>query len=115
MCPFELGRLRELYGFSWDGVASDGLRGPLTNGSRGLYWLAEEDNRILHVNILAAGDRRNFECVGTVQTCTGSTSCTTQRRNSPTITIMTTTGTIPRPSHVFQHFTRVDHVEFPNL
>ena len=90
MCPFELGRLRELYGFSWDGVASDGLTGPLTNGTRGLYWLAEEDNRTLHVNISAAGDLRNFECVGTVQTCTGSdsASCTTRRRTSPTITII---------------------------
>ena len=71
-------------------LVTDGLSGPLTNGSRELYWLAEEDNRTLHVNISAAGDLRNFECVGAVQTCmfTGSTSCTTQRRNSPTITII---------------------------
>ena len=94
MCPFELGRLRELYGFSWDSVASDGFSGSITNGSRGLYWLAEEDNRILHVDISAAGDRRNFKCVGTVQTCTGSSSppCSmTQRRKSPTITIVNNT------------------------
>ena len=90
MCPFELGRLRELYRFSWDGVTNDGLTGAIDNGTQGRYWLTEEDNRTLHVNISAVGHRRNFECVGAVQTCmfTGSTSCTTQRRNSPTITII---------------------------
>ena len=61
---------------------------PIRNDTRGVYWLAEEYNRILHVNISAAPDR-SFICVGVVQTCTGTSSCGLVGRDSPPITIIT--------------------------
>ena len=89
-CPFQFGRLRELYEFSWIGVRGDDV-GPITNGTLGVYWLADEDNRTLHVDFSAPRDLRNFQCVGAVQTCSGS-SCETKRRNSPTIMVLNTIG-----------------------
>ena len=85
-CPFQLGRLRELYEFSWDGVLGPGDVQPIANGTVGVYWLAKEDNRILHVNISAA-TLMEFQCVGEVQTCQTSSNCQPMERNSPTITI----------------------------
>ena len=92
-CPFQIGRLRELYEFSWDGVIGPGDVQPITNGTVGVYWLAEEDNRILHVNISAVAanpilSRMQFQCVGEVTACQASSSCDTVERNSPTITII---------------------------
>ena len=86
-CPFELGRLSELYEFSWNGVIGDSP-GPITNGTLGTYWLAEEDNRTLHVDFSAPRNVRNFQCVGAVQTCTSGSLCGTERRNSPTIMVL---------------------------
>ena len=89
-CPFPLGRLSSLYEFSWDRVV--GIVGsPITNGTRGVYWLAEENNRILHVNISAAPDSR-YQCIGAVQTCSGTPTCRVIGRDSPIITIIDTTG-----------------------
>ena len=90
-CPFQIGRLRELYEFSWDGVIGPGDVQPITNGTVGVYWLAEEDNRTLHVNISAI-TLKGFQCVGEVQTCHTSSLCQPMERNSPTINITTTTG-----------------------
>ena len=91
-CPFQLGRLRELYEFSWNGVIGDVI-GPITNGTLGVYWFTEEINRILHVDFESApGSLRNFQCVGAIQACTGSSSCTTARRSSPTIAVINTIG-----------------------
>ena len=90
VCLFELGRLSELYEFSWDGMSGDNS-GPITNGTLGVYWLAEENNRTLHVDISAPRDPRNFQCVGAVQTCSGS-SCDIESRNSPTIMVLNTIG-----------------------
>ena len=74
-CPFELGRLRELYEISWSTADSQGNRlAPITNATQGVYWLAREDNRTLHVNISTPGTLR-YQCVGEVQTCS-RTSCT---------------------------------------
>ena len=90
-CPFQLGLLRDLYNFSWHAVASDGFAGPIRNETQGVYWLAEEKNRILHVNITAAGNQRRFQCVGRVQICTGSTTCSVTQDleiNRPIITII---------------------------
>ena len=65
---------------------------PITNGTRGVYWLAEEYNRTLHVNISAAPDR-HFWCVGVVQTCSDTLSCVRRRGgDSPPITIINTIG-----------------------
>lgn len=63
--------------------------GPITNGTWGVYWLAEEDNRILHVNISVAPDR-HFQCVGAVQTCmtAQASTCRSEKRESPNISIM---------------------------
>ena len=72
---------------------------PITNGTRGVYWLAEENNRILHVDISAAPDR-SFWCVGVVQTCTGTSSCRPEGRDSPLITIIDSTG---KHKFVFVH------------
>ena len=59
-CPFQLGRLRELYEISWNGVIGDDIE-PMTNGSLGVYWLTEEISRILHVDFRSApGSLRNF-------------------------------------------------------
>ena len=91
-CPFQIGRLRELYEFSWDGVLGPGDVQPITNGTVGVYWLDEEDNRTLHVNISAATTLKGFQCVGEVQTCQTSSLCQPTERNSPTITITTTAG-----------------------
>ena len=66
--------------------------GPITNGSQ-VYWLAKENNRILHVNLSTPGDLRKFQCVGEVQTCTSS-SCRIEIRNSPTITVLNIIGAI---------------------
>ena len=90
-CPFQFGRLRELHEFSWDGVLGDSV-GRVDNGTLGVYWLAEENNTVLHVNISAPGSLRNVQCVGKVQTCTQSNSCERERRNSPTIMILNTIG-----------------------
>ena len=90
-CPLQLGRLTELYGFSWHGVIGDSS-GPITNGTLGVYWLAEENNRTLHVNISAPENLRNFQCIGAVQACSTSSSCRTERRNSPTITVLNIIG-----------------------
>ena len=62
---------------------------PIRNDTRGVYWLAEEYNRILHVNISAALDR-SFICVGVVQTCSGTSSCGVVGRDSPIINIIIT-------------------------
>ena len=91
-CPFQIGRLRELYEFSWDGVLGPDDVQPITNGTVGVYWLAEEDNRILHVTNIAATILKGFQCVGEVQTCQTSSSCEPVERNSPTIIIITTAG-----------------------
>ena len=91
-CPFPLGRLSSLYQFSWEHVLSSGLLGaPIRNDTRGVYWLAEDYNRTLHVNISAAPDR-SFQCVGAVQTCSSTSSCRVIGRDSPIITIMNTIG-----------------------
>ena len=82
-CPFPLGRLSSLYEFSWERVVGE-VGAPITNDTRGVYWLAEEYNRTLHVNISATQDRR-FWCVGTVQTCSGTSSCVRRGRDSPVI------------------------------
>ena len=75
VCPFEIGRLRELYEISWNTADSLGIGvRPITNTTDGVYWLEEEDNRILHVNISTPGPLR-YQCVGKVQTCS-RTSCT---------------------------------------
>ena len=92
-CPFQLGLLRNLYEFSWNTVASDGFPESIPDGTQGMYWLEEEKNRTLHVNILAAGNQRDFQCVGRVQICTGSTSdsCMVTQdstSSSPVITII---------------------------
>ena len=90
-CPFPLGRLSSLYTFSWERVLSSGLGVRLrSNDTRGVYWLDEEYNRTLHVNISAAPDRR-FQCVGAVQTCSGI-SCRLMERPSPIINITDNTG-----------------------
>ena len=89
-CPFPLGRLDSLYTFSWKRVVGE-IGVPLASGTRGVYWFAEEDNRILHVNTSAAPDR-SYICAGAVQTCRDTSSCTQQHRNSPNITIDMTTG-----------------------
>ena len=74
VCPFEIGRLRELYEISWSTAGSQGNRlGPVTNATDGVYWLEEEDNRTLHVNISTPGPLR-YQCAGEVQTCS-RTSC----------------------------------------
>ena len=95
-CPFQLGRLRELYEFSWDGVLAPNDIQPITNDTVGVYWLAEEYNRTLHVNVSAVAASplmmMQFQCVGKVQTCQGSSLCQKMERNSPTITITTTAG-----------------------
>ena len=91
-CPFQIGRLTELYEFSWDGVLNPGDVQPITNGTVGVYWLAEEDNRTLHVNISVATNLKGFQCVGKVQTCQTSSLCQPMERNSPTIMITTTAG-----------------------
>ena len=86
-CPFQFSRrLRELYEFSWDGVLGPRDVQPVTNGTLGVYWLAEEDNKTLHVDISAAR-LRQFQCVGRVRTCLTSSMCQAVERNSPTITI----------------------------
>ena len=91
-CPFSLGRLSSLYIFEWERVLSSGLGVRLrTNGTLGVYWLAEEYNRTLHVNISAVSDRR-FRCVGAVQTCSGTRPCRPVLRLSPNVTIMNTIG-----------------------
>ena len=92
-CPFQLGRLKELNEFSWNGVIGDVI-GPIPNGTLGVYWLTEEINRILHVDFASApGSLRNFQCVGAVQARTrSSSSCRTERRNSPTIAVVNTIG-----------------------
>ena len=72
-------------------MLNSGLGVPITNDTRGVYWLAEEYNRILHADISAAPDRR-FRCVGRVQTCSGTSSCRVERRDSPPITIIDTIG-----------------------
>ena len=92
-CPFQLGRLRELYKFSWDGVLAPDDIQPITNGTVGVHWLAEEDNRTLHVNISTA-TLMQYQCVGEIWTCQTilSSSCEEMERNSPTITITTTEG-----------------------
>ena len=94
-CPFQIGRLRELYEFSWDGVIGPGDVQPIPNGTVGVYWLAEEDNRTLHVNISATSQilkELQFQCVGEVTACRTSSSCEPVERNSPTINITTTAG-----------------------
>ena len=74
VCPFEIGRLRELYEISWSTANTQGNRlGPITNATQGVYWLEEEDNRTLHVNISTPGPLR-YQCVGKVQTCRYHTS-----------------------------------------
>ena len=90
-CPFQIGRLRELYEFSWDGVLAPDDIQPITNGTVGVYWLAEEENRTLHVNISATSPilrQLQFQCVGKVTACQTSSSCENVERNSPTITII---------------------------
>ena len=91
-CPFPLGRLDSLYTISWRCVVGE-IGVPLANGTRGVYWLAEENNRTLHVNTSAAPDL-SYICAGAVQTCrtTSTSSCIQQQRNSPNITINMTTG-----------------------
>ena len=86
VCPFELGRLRELYEISWSTAGSQGNRvGPATNG---VYWLEEEDNRTLHVNISTPGPLR-YQCAGEVQTCRRHTlMCETFSTPSPTFVVM---------------------------
>ena len=74
MCPFPLGRLESLYQFLWNGVDSNGRSGSITNGTAGVYWLAEERNSILHVNI-SGSPLQGFECVVTVQLCRPSSAC----------------------------------------
>ena len=75
VCPFEIGRLRELYDISWSTADAQGNRLRLiTNATQGVYWLAREDNRTLHVNISTPGPLR-YQCVGKVQTCRRRTSC----------------------------------------
>ena len=88
-CPFQLGRLSSLYTFLWQRVLSSGLGAPIHNDTRGVYWLAEEYNRTLHVNISAAPDRC-FRCVGVVQACSSTSSCRVERRDSLSITITNT-------------------------
>jgi hypothetical protein len=84
-CPFKPGWLRDLYEFSWDIVDEQGiLLGPLPNNRiQGAYWLANEDNRTLHVNLSSAIYTRHlssgFRCVGVVQTCHSTSSCTPSR------------------------------------
>ena len=96
-CPFQLGRLKELHKFSWDGVLGPGDVQPIKNGTVGVYWLDKEDNRTLHVNVSAVAANPNlmmmqFQCVGKVQACRSSSLCEQMERNSPTITITPTTG-----------------------
>ena len=95
-CPFQIGRLRELYEFSWDGVLGPSDVQPIPNGTVGVYWLDEEDNRTLHVNVSAVAASplmmMQFQCVGKVQTCQSSSLCGKMERNSPTIMITTTAG-----------------------
>ena len=78
------------YEFSWSGVIGDSS-GPIRNGTLGRYWLAEEDNRTLHIDFSVPSNVRNFQCVGAVQTCSGL-SCGIERRNSPTIMVLNTIG-----------------------
>ena len=89
-CPLSLGRLSSLYTFSWQRVVGE-AGAPISNDTRGVYWLDEEYNRTLHVNISAAPDRR-FRCVGAVQTCSGSSSCRLMEKPSPIINITDNTG-----------------------
>ena len=77
MCPFEResGRLGEPIEISWSTADSGGNRvGPITNATNGVYWLEEEDNRILHVNISTLGSLR-YQCIGSVEICRRNTSC----------------------------------------
>ena len=76
------------YQFAWNGVVGD-ESGPITNGNQ-VYWLAKENNRILHVNLSTSGDLRKFQCVE-AQTRTSS-SWGIEIRNSPTITVLNIIG-----------------------
>ena len=75
VCPFESGRLGEPVEISWNTADSGGNRvGPITNATNGAYWLEEEDNRILHVNISTLGSL-GYQCAGSVEICSRRTSC----------------------------------------
>jgi hypothetical protein len=91
VCPFKPGRLRDLYKFSWDIIDQEGIRiGPVPNATLGVYWLASEDNRTLHVDISSpaiTGLLRYIRCFGEVQSCSG-TSCTPRLSHSPTFTVL---------------------------
>ena len=79
VCPFEIGRLGEPVEISWNFAGSEGDRvGPITNASSRAYWLEEEDNRTLHINISTLGPL-GYQCAGSVEICEHCTSC----RQSP--------------------------------
>ena len=71
-CPYQIGRLASQYTFSWQYLVND-FGVSLTNGTRGVYWLAEENNRILHVDLSAAIDT-HFRCVVNARSCSGFTN-----------------------------------------
>ena len=76
VCPFESGRLGEPVEISWSFAGSGGTRlGPITNATSGAYWLEEEGNRILHVNISTLGSLGYHQCAGSVEICERRTSC----------------------------------------
>ena len=77
VCPFEIssGRLREPVEISWSTADSGGNTvGPVTNATSRAYWLEEEDNRILHINISTLGPL-GYQCAGSVEICSRRTSC----------------------------------------
>ena len=95
VCPFEMGRLREPVKISWNTADSEGNRmGPITNATNGVYWLEEENNRILHVNISTPGPLRYYQCAGEVEICRYRTSCIQSPPSySPTFVVLPTIGT----------------------
>ena len=85
-CPFEIssGRLGEPVEISWSFADSQGNRVvPIINATSGVYFLEEEGNRILHVNISTLGPLR-YQCAGQVEICERRTSCMLQLMPSRT-------------------------------
>ena len=92
VCPFEIssGRLGEPVEISWSITDSGGNPvGPVTSGA---YWLEEEGNRTLHVNISTLG-RLRYQCAGQVEICTHHTSCMqSQPSRSPAFAVFPVLG-----------------------
>ena len=94
VCPFEIssGRLGEPVEISWSITDSGGNPvGPVTSGA---YWLEEEGNRTLHVNISTLGSPRlGYKCAGQVEICTRRTSCMqSPQTQSPTFMVIPMLG-----------------------